>query len=283
VFAYTGIRDFAALLLATALTWSQGGSNAAHADPNVGMREIYTLSDLSGQIQPVLGYAIEALVQQQTRFTAEQFEIATQVLREQFASEKLEKRVLEFLEKRAEGEYLDEALEWLRTPLAGRIMRANIATYSRVDSAEMMSFFAQKQANPPTQKRLELIERYDTAAFISAMASTTVLLSAYGAAAMADALKPEDERLGLEALLESMNSQRALLEPIFEETSAVTSRFTFRGFSDEEIEALVVFSESEAGKWYHRTTSSVFIDTLEKTTASLGDTFIVALLAQPPS
>jgi hypothetical protein len=283
VFAHSGIRDFAALLLATALTWSQGGANTAHADPNAAMREIYYLSDLSGQIQPVLGDAIEALAQQQTQFTAEQFEIATQVLRDQFASEKLEKRVLESLEKRAEGEYLDEALEWLRTPLGRKIMRAKIATYSRVDSAEMMGFIEQKQANPPSQKRLELIERYDTAALLSAMASTTMLLPACSVAAMADALKPEDERLGLEARLKSMDSQRALLEPIFEETLAVTSLFTFRDFSDEEIEALVVFSESEAGKWYHGTTSSVFLETLRETTASLGDTFIVALLAQPPS
>ena len=283
MFAHSGIRNFAALLLAGALTWSQGGSNAAHADPNADMRKIYDLSDLSGQIQPVLGYAIEALAQQRSQFTAEQFEIATLVLREQFASEKLEKRVLEFLEKRAESEYLDEALEWLRTPLGRKIMQAKIAAYSPVDPAEMTSFVEQKQANPLSQKRLELIERYDTAALVSGMASTTVLLSAYGAAAMADALKPEDERLGPETLLKSMNSTRALLEPIFEETSAVTSLFIFRVFSDEEIEVLVIFSESEAGKWYHGTASSVFLAALRETTASLGDTFLAALLAQPPS
>jgi hypothetical protein len=283
MFAHTGIRDFAALFLATALVWSQGCSDTTPADPNAGMQEIYYLSDLSGQIRPVLGYVDSALAKQQAQLTAEQFEIAKQVIREQFASEKLEKRVLEFLEKRAAGEYLDEALEWLRTPLGKKIMRAKIATYSPVDPAEMTSFVEQKQANPPSQKRLELIERYDTAALLSALASTTVLLSAHGAAAMADAVKPEDERLGPEALLKSMNSQSALLEPIFEETSAVTSLFTFRDFSDEEIEALVVFSESEAGKWYHGTTSSVFLETLWETTTSLGDTFIVALPAQPSS
>jgi hypothetical protein len=281
--AHTGIRDFAALFLAAALVWSQGCSEPTPADPDAGMREIYTLSDLSGRIRPVLGYANEALAKQQAQFTEEQFEIAKQVIREQFASERLRERVLEFLEKRAGGEYLDEALEWLRTPLCRKIMRARIATYSPVDPDEMASFVEQKQANPPSQKRLELIERYDDAALLSAMASTTVLLSAYGVAAMADVLKPEDERLGPEALLKSMHSQRVLLEPIFEETSAVTSLFTFRDFFDEEIEAFVVFSESEAGKWYHGTTSSVILETLRETTASLGDTFIVALRAQPSS
>jgi len=282
MFAHTGIRDIAALFFATALVWSQGCSNAAHADPNAGIRELYPLSDLSGQIRPILGYANEALAKQQARFTAEQFEIAKRVIREQFASEKLEERVLGFLEKRTGDEYLDEALEWLRTPLGRKIMRAKIATYNPVDPAKMTTFVERKQANPPSEKRLELIERYDDAALLSAMASTTVLLSAYGVAAMADALKPEDERLGPEALLKSMDSQRALLEPIFEETSAVTSLFTFRNFSDEEIEAIVVFSESEAGKWYHGTTSSVFFETLRETTVSLGDAFIVALRAQPP-
>ena len=168
MFAHTGIRDFAALLLAAALVWSQGCSEPTPADPNAGMREIYTLSDLSGQIRPVLGYANEALAKQQTQFTAEQFEIAKQVIREQFASEKLEERVLELLEKRAEREYLDETLEWLRTPLGRKIMQARIASYSPVDPAEMTSFVEQKQANPPSRKRLELIERYDDAALLSA-------------------------------------------------------------------------------------------------------------------
>jgi len=94
---------------------------------------------------------------------------------------------------------------------------------------------------------------------------------------------PNIENLGPEALLDSMNSQRSLLEPIFEETSAMTSLFAFRDLSDEELEALVIFAESAAGRWYHGTTSSVFLETLRETTASLGDTFIVALLAQPPS
>jgi len=283
MFARTGVRGFAALLLATASVWSQGCSDTTPADPNAGMRDIYYLSDLPGQIPPVRRYVDGALAQQHSQFTAEQLEIAKQVIREQFASEKLEKRMLEFLEKQAGREYLDETLEWLRTPLGRKIMQARIAIHGPVGSAEMTRFVEQKEVNPPSKKRLELIERYDAAAILSGMASGTVLLSAYGTAVMIDALKPEGERLGPEALLESMNSQRSLLEPIFEETSAVTSLFAFRNFSDEEVEALVIFAESEAGKWYHGTTSSVFLNTLREATANLGKALVVAILAKSSS
>lgn len=283
MFAHAGIRDFAALLVATVLVWSQGGSNAAHADPNAGAREIYELSDLSAQIRPVLAYAIEALVQHQNQFTAEQFDIAIQVLREHLSSEKLEAHVLKSLEKRANSEHVDEALEWLRTPLGGKTLRARIAIHSPVDPLEMASFVEEKQANPPSQKRLKLTERYEDAARLHDMTSATVLMCAYGVAAMADALKPEHERLGREALLKSMTSQRALLEPIFDETSTITSQFIFRDFSDEEIEAVVAFSESDAGSWYLGTTSTAFLEALQETTASLGEVFLLALPARTPS
>ena len=281
--AHTGIRDFAALFLAAALVWSQGCSEPTPADPDAGMREIYTLSDLSVRIRPVLGYASEALAKQQAQFTEEQFEIAKQVIREQFASERLRERVLEFLEKRAEREYLDEALEWLQTPLCEKIMQAKIASYSPFDPAEMTSFVENTRANPPSSKRLDLIERYDAAAHLSRMASETVLLSAYGVAVMADSLKPEAGQRGLKALQTSMISKRALLRPIFKETWAVASLFAFRDLSDEEFETFVIFSESEAGRWYHETTSSVFLDTLLETTANLGSTLVAALPAQPSS
>jgi hypothetical protein len=274
--ARTGVRGFAALLFATASVWSQGCSDTTPTDPNAGMRELYYLSDLPGQIPPLRTVVEGALEERHSQFTAEQLEIAKQVVREQFASEKLEKRVLESLDKQTEREYLDETLQWLRTPLGRKIVQARIAIHSPVGSAEMTRFVEQKEVNPPSPKRLELIERYDDAALSSAMASETVLLSAYGIAVMVDAMKPEGERMRPEAMLDSMNSQRSLLEPIFEETSAMTSLFAFRDLSDEELEDLVVFAESAAGRWYHRTTSSVFLDTLRETTANLGKTLVAA-------
>jgi hypothetical protein len=283
MFARTGIRDFATLLLGAVLISSPGCSDRTPADPNAGIREIFYLSDLSGQIQSVLDHVNGSLEMQRARFTAEQFEIAKQVIQKQFATEKVEQRMLDFLEKQTEREYLDENLEWLHTPLGKKIVEARIATYRPGSAAEMASFVEKKRANPPSQKRLELIERYDAAARLSSIASETMLLPAYGTAVMVDALEPKDERQGPKALRESMISRRALLEPIFKEMSAVTSLFAFRDLSDEEIEAVVIFSESEAGKWYYETTSTVFLETLLEITANLGGTLVAALSAQPSS
>jgi hypothetical protein len=283
MFARKGIRDLAALLLGAVLVSSPGCSDPTPADRNAGLREIFTLSDLSGQIQPVIDHVNASLEQQRTRFTAAQFEIAKQVVQEQFALEKVERRMLGILEKRTEREHVNENLEWLRTPLGKKIVEARIATYRPGSAAEMASFMEKKRANPPSQKRLELIERYDTAANLSGIASETMLLPAYGIAIMVDALEPKDERQGPKALRESVISRRALLEPIFKEMSAVTSLFAFRDLSDEEIEALVVFSESEAGKWYYGTTSTVFLQALLEITSNLGAPLIAALPAQPSS
>jgi hypothetical protein len=283
MFAHTGIRHCAALLAATAAVSLQGCSEPQPKDPNAGVREIYALSDLPARIAHVVDYANEALAKQREQFAEEPFEIAKRVIREQLAPERLEEQVLESLAERAEREHVEVALEWLESPLGEKVVRDRAASYEPADPEEVASFVEGTRVNPPSRKRLELIERYGAAAHLSRMTSESVLLSAYGVAVMVDSLKPEPERQGPQALKASMISKRALLEPIFQETSAVSSLFAFRDLSDEELGTLVSFSESESGRWYHDTTSSVFLDALLDTTANLGSALLVALAAQPAS
>jgi hypothetical protein len=279
----SGIREFAAPLLAATLIWFLACSETIPVEPNPAMEEIYRLSDLRGQIETVIEYIDGALEPHRATFTAEQFEVAEELVKKQFAAEKLEQETLERLTAQSSPEFLDETLAWLRTPIVAKVMQAKSATWSPKGMAGMKSVVDQRQKNPPSSKLFELIERYDQAASQSEVAQDTIQLSGLAVAVMADSLRPAPEQQGITALQASMNARRNLIKPFFKEMSIVTSLVYFQDLSEEEIEAFVTFSESEAGKWYYETTSSAFLETLQEVAENLGAIFVAVLQAQPSS
>jgi hypothetical protein len=283
MFGESGIRKFATLLCAATLTWCLACSETTPVEPNPAMDEIYWLSDLQGQIETVVEYTNGALDPQREQFTAEQFEVAKQLVREQFAAKKLTQMTLARLQAEGSSPFVDEALAWLQTPTVRKVMKAKGATWSPTGLAGMKSVVDQRKQDPPSEKRLELVERYDQAAGQSEVVQSTIQMSGLAVAVMADSLEPAPEQQGIPALQASMNARRKLIKPFFKEMSIVTSLVYFHDLSEEEIEAFVAFSESEAGRWYYETTSSAFLDTLQEVAEDLGRVFVAALQAQPSS
>jgi hypothetical protein len=278
-----GIRMFAVLLLAISLVWSTGCSESPPADPNAGMRELYDLSDLPRQVQPLAAFIESTLEQQRAQFTSEQFEVAKQVIRTQFNPDDLAGQARDRVEKQPQRDLLGATLESLRSPAVRNVIQAKVTVLRPSRAEEMKAFFEQERASPATQKRRELIERYDRSARASSIAAEIMLLSANCVTVMANALTPPEERLGPAALRKSTIERQKLLEPIFEEMTLVVSLFGFRNISDEELESFVTFSESEAGKWYYEITSAALLGTLRDITANLDTVFIAALPTRPSS
>ena len=253
------------------------------ADPDIGMRQIYFLSYLPGQVTPVLGYVQQALEQQRENFTDEQFAIAESLVERQLKSEVLEAAILQRLADQPHREYLDESIAWLNLPTVRKFMALQATAWSPRGQQEMRAHIEQELANPPSEQRLELIERYDQATHSSSVMAETMLLAAYGVAVIHDSLKPPDERLGASGLQDAIGPQRAVLKPIFKETSNLAHRFAFSQASDDEIESMVLFAESDAGQWFFSTISSNYLNALLEATANLGDLFRAAYPESPTS
>lgn len=279
-----GVRKIAALLWCTALATGLGCEKAMEtADPNAQMREIYFLSSLPGQVAPVRLYVEQALGQQRSLFSEEQFEIAESVVSNQMSAEKLEAATLKRLTEQPQREFMQEGLDWLKTPVVRKFMSLRSSAWSPAGLQQMKTYMEHEQQNPPSAERLALIERYDTATNSSGLTAETMLLAAYGVAVMHDTLQPIEARLGPQKLQESMASQRSVLGPIFKETSMVAHKFAFSQASDEEVAAIVEFSESDAGQWLFTTMSTTFLNAALESTANLGTLFIAALPEPPAS
>jgi hypothetical protein len=279
-----GIRKVAAVLSFAVLAGGLGCEEAMQpADPDAKMREIYFLSYLPGQVDPVGLYVEQALGQQKSIFTAEQYAVAEKVVHEQMSAEKLEAATLKRLAAQPQREYLDEGLAWLNTPNVRKFMAKKSAAWSPTGLQEMKVYLEKEPQNPPSERRLALIERYDTATNSSGLTAETMLLSAYGVAVMHDALQPTDQRLGPQKLQDSMATQRSVLTPIFKETSTVAHKFAFGDLSDDELEEIVVFAESNPGQWLYTTISTTFLNGVLESTANLGSLFLAALPEPPPT
>jgi len=279
-----GVRKVAALAFCAALGFGLGCEKAMEtADPDAQMREIYFLSYLPGQVEPVGAYVEQALGQQKPLFTEEQYSVAEAVVKRELSPEKIEAATLERLAEQPQREYLDEGLAWLKTPPVRKFMAMRSSAWSPAGLVEMKAYMEQEQQNPPSPERIALIERYDAATNSSGLTAETMLLAAYGVAVMHDALQPPEKRLGPQKLQESMASQRAVLAPIFKETSIVAHKFAFSSLSDEQVAEIVEFAESNPGQWLYTTISTTFLNALLQSTANLGTLFLAALPEPPAS
>jgi hypothetical protein len=243
--------------------------------------ELFELSHISPQFDVVREFLDAQLVQPRATWTPEQFEVATRIVGEHLSTENLSRKILERLETQPDPQFTDTVLEWLRTPEVRQVHAAAATTTNAKAGAELKAFLAAEDRIQPSGERLALIERYDRAARRSSDSSSSLRLAIYGAGVMSDALLPSDARAGADALRQFAEQKSELLAPIFEELSAVTLQFAFRGMSDADVAAFVERSESEPGQWYYGTLSNVFLDTLEEISSKLGAAFVTELESQP--
>lgn len=238
---------------------------------------------VSGQLQPIADLACQFLEQHRAQLTDQQLAVAEEVVRREFGAEALRRRVLARLSEAAQGEQLEPVLQWLGSPIGERAAAAQAMASDPKALTEMKHFVEEKHEHPPSSERVALIERFNEAALTAETSSNTVLFATLGAAVMIDSIKPDAERLGPEKLRASSEARKPLVIPIFKEMSAIIYQLAFDNLSDEEIGAIVQFTESDAGRWYHQITSKALADALSETAMGVGDTYVAALDANPSS
>jgi hypothetical protein len=244
-------------------------------------RELYALSHIPPQFDFAQEFLIAQIALRQATWSPEQSAAASRVAEERLASGSLSSQIIARLAATAEPPFTKEILEWLRTPEVRQVHAAAGATTNTETAAEFRKFMTAMDRPKPSAERLALVERYNQAARSSSDSLASLRLAIYGAGVMSDAIEPPDARVGADALKEFSEQKTELLEPIFQELSAVTLVFAFRGWSDADVAAFVERCESEPLQWYYVTLSTVFFDILEEISNDLGSAFVAALESQP--
>jgi hypothetical protein len=152
-----------------------------------------------------------------------------------------------------------EAVRQLRSRFAESI---DSALQADTEPAELRQYAQGIQANPPSQERVQLIQRMSRAQqapqfyFDNIMGLSRAVAEAAGAVTNA----PVQNQALPDSLMIRRNAQNMAL---------VSFLYMFKDVPPEALEEYVSFSESEAGQWYVKTYSAAINRAIEQASASL--------------
>jgi hypothetical protein len=178
------------------------------------------------------------------------------IVAERFAAETLYRKIRREFQKNLQPGGLESALAWYDSPLGQRITGQELAALVAAGGAEAV---ADLERNRPSSRRLDLIERLDTAGGAS---ETTVDVTVAIVRSLTVAFQP-----GLPAV--AGLSREQLEKQIFQARNRtlqdmkrlcmVSMLLAYRGVSDDELEPYVRFVESDAGRWYTSVMNSALL------------------------
>ena len=177
-------------------------------------------------------------------------EMLVDAMSEGFASERIYRVAEETFRERASGMRLGSALEWLRSPFARRMERAEF----NGSRGSLEGYIAELESAPPSGERVELLLRLDRAsgtsdaavemqaAMMKALLQGMYLSEQAGPAGQAG---PGAE----DAIDQAVERARPKLARKTRNRIQLSLHFMYRDVSDDELGRYLAYLESEDGEW----------------------------------
>jgi len=166
------------------------------------------------------------------------YETVHKVLSEALRPELLYRGVENYLNKNFNRAYCLQALEWLRSPLGRKIIQVEREGDLPEFESRAESYTRQLERTPPTQRRMELIER-----LAEAMNATEFTAEVVGG--FFERLLSPWYPLTAEQLERGRKRARAAAV----QATSLTVPYMYRGLTSDELTKYIQFLESDAGKW----------------------------------
>ncbi len=179
---------------------------------------------------------------------------------ESFSAETIYQEVLNKIKENFDEKNLKTMLEFFKSPLAKKMVNLEIESGGPERSQNLSDFAMKLQSNPPAQERLALIKRLADAANSSdfSIEVTTQLGLAMMRGINATDLVPSEKKLKLDDIQRYENEMRSKLKGPLENSSLISSLYTYQSVSDEEIKQYAAFYESETGQWFGKLLKEAF-------------------------
>ncbi len=149
-------------------------------------------------------------------------------------------------------EQFQKMLLWLEAPLYKKLSEAEIETSTPEGQANLMRYAANLQSDPPSQTRVELIQRFERAAQQTEMFLQFFELITYGILSGFMELAPDKEKPTDEQIRKQVDEMTPMMKQLMWQQMLITSHYAYRDFSNNEIEEYIGFLETETGKKYVR-------------------------------
>ena len=168
---------------------------------------------------------------------------------------------------------LEATAAWLRSPLGRRITMLEVSTSDPSFEQKVADYAAELKANRPSDRRVELIWRLDWVMGSSESAADLYVTLSRGVAKAVSAAGPPERRLRPGQIEEQVAEIRARVRGPLSAMHHSATLYAYRDLTDDELTAYVVFSSSDAGRWYnlamHKAMASALGRTVDQTAAEL--------------
>ena len=160
---------------------------------------------------------------------------------------------------------LETTAAWLRSPLGRKIVALEIATSEPGAEQKVAEYGTALKANPPTAVRIELIQRLDWATAATEVSADLITAVARGVTTAVSAASPAEQRLRPGQIEDRVAQVRARVHKSLRDAHTTSTLYAYRDLTDDELGAYVLFSASDAGRWYNAAMRKALVSALGRT------------------
>jgi hypothetical protein len=225
------------------------------ADQEALVRELMELSGAKDLIEHLAMYG-SMLAKTMASTVDIPYEILNKAFLEAWRPGLLSRGFESYLNKNYNRAYCQQALEWFRSSLGRKITQGEVEADLPDSLAKAESYARQLERTPPTQRRMELIERLaEVSGKMESVAADQVF--------MTTALNPGHQFTAGE--LEALRKQS---RDAFMMSGGPS--YAYRALTSDELTKYIEFLESDAGKWCQKTILGAFKETMLTAVTELG-------------
>jgi hypothetical protein len=212
------------------------------------------LSGLAGELRPASG-----------QMSAKDQVSVDRILRQALRHEAVYALVRDAFLLHVDRTNLEATAAWLRSPLARKIVALEIASSEPGTEQKVAAYAATIKTNPPTDRRVELLQRLDWATAATEISADLVAAASRGITMAVSAAGPAEQQLRPGQIEDRVAQVRVRANRALREAHMASTLYAYRGLEDEELAAYVLFSASDAGRWYNSAMRKAIVSALGRT------------------
>lgn len=159
---------------------------------------------------------------------------------------------------------LETTAAWLRTQVGRKIIGLEIASSQPGAEQRVAEYTAMVKANPPSARRLELLQRLDWVTGANETSADLLAAIARGLSTAVSAAGPPESRLRPGQIEDRAAQARARANETLREVRTMSMLYTYQTLEDDELSEYVRFSGTDAGRWYNTAMRKALVGAIGK-------------------
>jgi hypothetical protein len=195
-----------------------------------------------------------------------------------YAPEAYTKPIRQALLDNYDADAMARVLLWYRSPVGRKISRLETAAQVPNQGTARKTYLASLENKQPSEDRLVLVFRIDEGSRASDSTAAALRSSINGWNLGIQQVVADTERQRMVQIESVLTKYRAEFRDVIADDVLSELMYTYREATDAELRAYAEFLESDAGKWFFRTTFKAQETFFEKATEQVAEDFVNTVL-----